>query len=366
MTKLALTFPPTLRYACEIESCRGCCSLFEEIELSPGDVETLEGLGYSSFCREGRRRVLRRPCPFLRGKLCEIHVRHGASAKPGVCRKYPFTVSLLDNGWVLVDVKWACMGVGAEEGEALTSAYIKRELRDFLSARGGKIPVGVAVPLSDEGDKRVSWEGVKKLYDYASEEVLLRDGALRDKIGKIVYLLREFTEACYGGDIASLEEVRVFLKGLRPEAWRMDDAPWDAEITYYGIIDELLSTGITPNSAAKRLGLGMRMSSPAELVFSRNAEELYSLYMSQCLRETLSKPWSLRASFYWTMGVMGLVDFVTKCTTRDEVSGARMREAIAVVDFLNKGSRGFRDHAYPLYPELGLHYLSMMLSPARR
>jgi Fe-S-cluster containining protein len=365
MTKLVLTFPPTLRYTCEIEACQGCCSLFEEIELASEDVRTLEKLGYSSFYRDEKKRLLRKPCVFLRGKLCEIHIRHGVSAKPSVCRRYPFSVSFLNNGWSLVDVKWACRGVGAEDGEALTMEYVTRELMDFLTSQGEKIPVGGPIPLSDEGDKRVSWEGIKKLYDFASEEVLLTNTGLKEKIGKLVYLLIEFTEACPSEKITTQEEVQMFLKGLRLKPWEIEEAQWDAEINYYGVIDELFSSGITPGNAARRLGLDLKITSPADPALARGAEELFSLYMSQCLRETLSKPWSLRASFYWAMGVMGLVDFVTRCTAKDEVSEAGMRQAIAVVDFLNKSYRGFRDHAYPLYPDLGLHYLSLVLTPSQ-
>lgn len=364
MTKLALTFPQTLKYACKIETCQGCCSLFEEIELTPEDVRALESLGYSSFYRGDDRRLLRKPCIFLRGKLCQIHMEHGVSAKPSVCRRYPFSVSFLDNGWTLVDVKWACRGVCAEDGNALTVEYVSRELTESLTPRGEKMPVGSHIPLSDEGSKKVVWEGVKELYDFAAEKVLLTDTELKEKIGELVYLFREFTEACPSKKIAALEDVQGILKSLRLETWKIEEVPWDAEVNYYGLINELFSIGVTPANAAKRLALDLKISSPAEPALTRDAEELFAIYMSQCLRETLSKPWSLRASFYWAMGVMGLVDFVTKCTAEEEVGEGVMRGAIAVVDFLNKSYREFRDHAYPLYPELGLHYLSLALPSA--
>jgi Fe-S-cluster containining protein len=358
---IATTFPPTLRYRCDIESCVGCCSFFEEIELSRADIQRLEGLGYSSFYQGNEACLLRKPCVFLQGKLCRIHLRHGVSAKPEACRKYPFSLSLLDNGWVLVDIKWACSGVGREDGRALTHGYIKRELSCFMGADKPRVPVGDFVPVTDKGGAVVSWVGVKELYEYASRDILLQDLGLREKVGTLAYLLKGFTESLTGKRRISREDVAGFLTDLRLRAVEAGPGALDAEIRFYGAVDDILSLGATPVAAARRLGLELEMGPPRERPLSREAEEVYSLYLSQCLMETLSKPWSVRASFYWALGVMGLVDFVARCMGSGEIGRAEVRKAVAVVDFMNKGYREFRAHAYPRYPELGLSYLGTLL-----
>lgn len=361
MSNLVLTFPSTLRYACEIEACQGCCSLFEDIGLSTDDIRALESLGYSSFYRGEKNPCLCRPCVFLKGKLCEIHINHGISAKPSACRKYPFSISFLDNGWTVVDVKWACRGVGLEGGEELSMEYVTKELYDMLKPGDERIPVGNSIALTDEGNKMVSWEGVKEFYDFAFEEILFKNAMLRKKIGELVYLFRELMDTGTEGKVASKGEIIDILRSVRIKPLETAEASLDSEINYYGIIDELLSIGKPPGRVAKKLGMDLKVTSPGDPVLTRDAEKLYSLYLSQCLKETLSKPWSLRACFYWSMGVMGLVDFITRCTCGEEVGRTDIRRAIAVVDFMNKGYREFRDYAYTRYPDLGFSYLNLIL-----
>ena len=365
MHKIVPTFPPTLRYRCDIDACRGCCSFFEEIELREEDVRRLQELGYSSFYLGKDAYVLRRPCVFLRGKLCHIHLTHGVSAKPQACRKYPFSVSLLDNGWAVVDIKWACSGVGREDGDPLTEGYLWRELSDFIRAGKDRVPVGDFVPLTDSGGADVSWMGVRELYEHASRSILLQDQRLGEKIWMLTSFFKGFTESCAGKRRIPRRMVAGFLKDLRPEVVGTGPCAGDAEIRFYGLIDDLLSLGATPGAAARKLGLDLEMGSPAEQLMSREAEDLYSLYLSQCLMETLSRPWSIRASFYWALGVMGFVDFVARCISPEKIGRGAMRKAVAVVDFMNKGYRRFRAHAYPRYPDLGVSYLDILLSHRR-
>lgn len=362
--KLLLTFSSNLRFVCNIESCDGCCTRFEEIELSPEDVRTLEKLGYSRFYEKKNGFFLKSPCWFLRGKLCEIHIKHGPAFKPVACRRYPFSVSFLENGWTVVDVKWACQGVGVEKGDYLTEEYVEREVVDWADKPRKGVPVGKLMPLRDEGKKMISWMEVKELYDYASQRIILSDAGLWEKIGKLVLLFRKFSEACLKNE-TSEKGVLNAIKPVKLEAVDLGEEGedfWEAEMNYYTLIDDILSVGITPGTAAKRLNWNLTLATPGEQEYSRKAEYLYSLYLSQCLKETLSKPWSLRASFYWALGVLGFVDFVARCIPQDEIGEDAMRKAIAVVDFLNKGFKEFRNHAYPLYPNLGLSYLHIMLS----
>jgi Fe-S-cluster containining protein len=359
MHEIVTTFPPTLRYKCDIDACRGCCSLFDEIEVSKEDVRRLKKLGYASFYEGKEKLLLKKPCVFSRGKLCEIHLRHGYAAKPEACKKYPFVVSVLDDDRVVVDVKWACRGVGHEQGDSLTMDYIKRELLTFVDP-GRRISIGSFVPLSDEGETRISWYGVRELYDHASERVLFSELELREKITRLISLMRQFTKACAGSKKVSQGRVSGILRAVKPEKRGIDTSLQEQGLSYYGIIDELLSFELNPVLAAKKLGFKKLPSAPKEACFSRDAEGLYSLYLSQCLKETLSKPWSLRASFFWALGVMGYVDFVSRCIAGEEVKKEDMRAAIAIVDFLNKGLEEFRNYAYPRYPELGLAYLGFL------
>jgi Fe-S-cluster containining protein len=363
MVKVITTFPSTLRYKCDIDACPGCCSLFDEISISREEVEALERLGYASFYMgKGEKLLLENPCTFSRGKLCEIHLKHGYAAKPEACKKYPFTVSMLDNGWMMVDIKWACPGVGVDKGDLLTAEYIEKELLSFIDLnRINSISVGDFVPLSDGSKTKISRSGVKELYDYASERILFSGLELRGKITGLTSLITQFSQACAGSETVTLKRISEILRTLKLEALEPGIDLNDQELSYYGLIDELLGFELNPVMAGKKLGLEYRLASPRDAGFTKDAGELYSLYLSQSLKETLSKPWSMRASFFWVLGVMGYVDFVSRSMAKEEVEKEEMRAAIAVVDFLNKGFEEFRNYAYPRYPELGLSYLGLLL-----
>lgn len=363
MVKVITTFPHSLRYKCDIDACRGCCSLFDEIEISEEDVKKLEKLGCTSFYEgKGERLLLKKPCTFSKGKLCEIHLKHGYAAKPEACKKYPFTVSMLDNGWIMVDVKWACPGVGVDKGDLLTIDYIEKEVLTFIDlSRIRSLAMDNLVLLTDGGEIRISRSGVKELYDYASKGILFSGLELWEKITGLTSLIKQFSQACEGSKTVARERVLEILRTLEPEEHEVETDLPGQELGYYGLIDDFLSFELNPLAAVKKLGLEYKLASPTDAGFSKDAGELYSLYLSQCLKETLSKPWSVRASFFWALGVMGFVDFVSRAMAKKEVEKAEMRAAIAAVDFLNKGFEEFRNYAYPRYPELGLSYLGLLL-----
>jgi Fe-S-cluster containining protein len=363
MHEVVLTFPTALRYKCDIETCKGCCSIFEEIEIGEGDVKSLEKLGYASFyvTQEGRL-LLKKPCPFSKGRLCEIHMRHGYAAKPDACKKYPFAVSVLDNGWVVVDVKWSCPGVGADDGEPLTAKYIERKLLSYMDrGRINRVSLEDYMPLVDGGEIRITRSGVRELYEYVSKNILFSALGVREKIMGLTSLIKQFSQACEGKKTVARERVSEILRSLEWKEDRVEAALQEQGLGYYGLIDDFLSFELNPLVVAKKLGIDYKLTSPTDAGFSKDAGELYSLYLSQCLMETLSKPWSVRASFFWALGVLGYVDFVSRSIAEDEVRKTEIRAAIAVVDFLNKGLEDFRKYAYPRYPELGFSYLDLLL-----
>lgn len=367
MQELITTFPSGLRYRCDIETCSGCCSLFEEIEIDEGDVKRLEKFGYTSFYEgKGGTLLLKKPCSFSRGKLCEIHLTHGYDAKPEACKKYPFTLSVLDNGWMMVDVKWACPGVGLEKGDLLTTEYIEKELLSFLElSRIQVIKIKEMVPLWDGSKSRIPLSGVKVLYDYASKSILFTKSEPKEKITALTSLITRFSQESNGRRITE-GRVSEILQSLTHEALELGSSLADQEVDYYGLIDSLLGFELNPVSAGQKLGLKFKLTAPGDAGFSRDAGRLYSVYLSQCLMETLSKPWSLRASFFWALGVMGIIDFVSRAMATDEVGKDEIRSAIAVVDYLNKGFDDYRNYAYPLYPELGLSYLGVLMGNGRQ
>lgn len=357
--QLITTFPSALRYECDINACKGCCSLFEEIEVSEEEVQKLEGLGYSSFHKgKDGRLLLKNPCPFSKGKLCDVHLRHGYSPKPEACKKYPFTVSVVDNGWVMVDVKWACGGVGTDKGVLLTPEFVEEELLSNLDlSRTPRVKLDNLVPLSDESESGIPRSTVRELYDIASRRIIFP--IHKEKISYLTSFMTRLSKACKSKTLA--DEVSESLRSLSLEPLEPGAGLLEHGLDYYGLIDGLLGFELNPLLAGKKLGLDYKLGTPTEAGCSKVAEELYSLYLSQCLMETLSKPWSLRASFFWALGVMGFVDFVSMAMAKRKVGKGEMRAAIAVVDFLNKGFEEFRDYAYPRYPELGLSYLGFLL-----
>jgi ADP-ribose pyrophosphatase YjhB (NUDIX family) len=358
------TFPSSLRYRCIIEECEGCCHLFEEIEIWREEIKRLKGLGYSDFWeKRGKKYFLKRPCPFLEGKLCNIHITHGYREKFSTCKKYPFVVVPLENGDIIIDIKWSCPGVGCEKGERLTADYIEEMLEDLDLERLERAPIKDVVYLSEAEGISTEWKALVMLYDFIGELLLSSRSP-----GEAIALLTSFVRyiARTPKEQIMVQKIPQVTDNFEPET--KDELalqiPFEA-LAFSEVFEAVKSNEENIEEAAERLGLQAPPLDPVALLdkdFSGDGGKVYALYLSQSLKETLTRPWDLSTSYFWAMGVMGFADLLARGFSEREVGYSEMRDSIRIVDYLNKGFGGFRDYMYPLYPELGSRYLQFVLS----
>jgi hypothetical protein len=96
--------------------------------------------------------------------------------------------------------------------------------------------------------------------------------------------------------------------------------------------------------------------------FSKKSGELYGIYLSQSLKESLCMPWDLPTSYFWSAGIMCFIDILARGYAEKIAGPKEIRKAIRLVDFLNKSFPDFREKAYPIYPELGRLYVQFAFS----
>lgn len=389
--EIATTFSQTLRYKCVIDKCEGCCEWFEDIPVYEDEIGRVEKLGYTDFNEKiDNKLFLKRPCPFLYGKLCKIHLDHGYRAKFSTCKKYPFIVNPLKNGKILVDIKWTCPGVNIEEGDLLDRKYIVNEVLRYVDLKTIPIsPQGKDVYFSEERNILIDWNALARLYRFFGDLTCSLPVGVYERLVIFTDSVRFFTgniETVIKGrrdrkitvrDVNAL--TRKFLDKLQREGLeksinvtiKSTQIP-ASEGEFFEALQELLAYDITPKLAMNRLNITFRrelrfdMTRLFSMHFSKDSVDLYTLYLSQGLMEALSRPWDFLASYFWVLGVMSFVDALSRsfasANNKKIVGYEDFRKAIRVVDYLNKGFKDFRSFAYPLYPELGMRYIQHVFS----
>ncbi|GBE55749.1 hypothetical protein BMS3Bbin15_01933 [archaeon BMS3Bbin15] len=98
---------------------------------------------------------------------------------------------------------------------------------------------------------------------------------------------------------------------------------------------------------------------------SLKASELMKYYLIQNLRESLTKPWDFISTYFWSLGVAGMIDYIARLDafkTTSMVTDVEVRKAVRIVDFLNKHVYTYRDFAFEIYPNLGMKYLQFFIA----
>jgi Fe-S-cluster containining protein len=375
--EIITTFPRGLRYACTLESCFTCCSLFEDIPVTIEEIKRVKALGYKDFyeARSGRY-FIKKPCTFLEDKLCSLHREHGKAKKFMTCRKYPFSASVLDNGSVIVDVKWTCPGVGFEGGEEITEALLREEfLEDLLKGGAEEIKRGEVVYLHSPSGQRIPWGALVKLHSGIAEALagegfydtlLLLTAAVRhlgsNLGGKSFVSESDAASALESFEARYRQEREALLREVKAQAQVAVDI-----LTIYDYFDELFEYEINPGYAAKKLGIAEELEFDEDFArlfskpISAEAQRLLAMHTRQSFMETLARPWDLPSAYFWTLGVACVADYLARLLSSDEVTRDDARKALSIVDFLNKHFRSFRDYYFPRYPELGMQYLQFLL-----
>jgi hypothetical protein len=262
-----------------------------------------------------------------------------------------------------VDIKWSCPQVGYLGGRKLASSYLDELLKHCKF--DSEVPIEKVVYLSESEKIRVEWRALERLYGFASE-FLSSPGRVYEKIVMLTsfvrYVASNSTKNMKIGDVSRIIREFNFDESIKWEI--IGDIPLNP-MAFSELVEGVLYNKENIEIAARRLGYDAPTIDPESLVdkeFSSNRRDIFSIYMGQTLRETLARPWDMSSSFFWTLGVMSLVDVLARGYSAGEVGYEDIRKGIAVVDYLNKSFREFREFAYPLYPELGMRYLQFVVS----
>ncbi len=375
--EIITTFPRGLRYACTPESCFTCCSLFEDIPVTIEEIKRVKALGYEDFyeARSGRY-FIRKPCTFLEGRLCSLHRQHGKAGKFMTCRKYPFSASVLDNGSVIVDVKWTCPGVGFQGGEEITEAMLREEfLEDLLEGEAEEVRRGEVVYLHSPSGQRCEWRALVKLYSGIVET--LADEGFYDLLLLLTSAVRHLGGALGGKSFVYEGEAEAALESFA-DSYRQRRGALLAEVktqaqvavdilAIYDYFDELFTYDINPGFAAKKLGIAGELEFEEDLArlfskpMSKEAEKLLAVHTRQSFLETLARPWDLPSAYFWTLGVACIADYLSRLLAGETVTREDARNALSILDCLNKHFSSFRSYYFPRYPELGMQYLQFLL-----
>ncbi len=375
------TFPEGVRYLCNIEECNGCCTLFEDIRIYEDEIKKFEAMGYSKFyeIRENGN-FLKHPCPFLEGKFCSLHKKSGKLNKFSTCRKYPFSAVMLRNKNIVVDVKWACSGVSLEKGEIIDKKLL---LKEFLQAENPPLSSqDEVVYFHNPSRQKIEWEALEKLYSIISDALIKENISIYKSILLLTGLVRKIGSELGSkplvttGNLSSIED---FLQNYDVEEFieqTRTGTPIDMDfIGFSSILNSIFEFEINPEYAVKKLGI--KIGGEKKVNFNDNlhdiftqplslkASELMKYYLIQNLRESLTKPWDFISTYFWSLGVAGMIDYIARLDafkTTSMVTDVEVRKAVRIVDFLNKHVYTYRDFAFEIYPNLGMKYLQFFIA----
>lgn len=375
------TFPRGLKYSCDMEKCGGCCTLFEDIELYEDEIERLERLGYTNFYeKRSSGNYLKQPCPFLKGKLCRIHRKQGSEKKFSTCRKYPFSAALLKDERVVVDVKWSCPGVSLEDGREIDEKLLMEE---FLEPEKlPHVPLGEKLYFHNPSRQEIEWMALERLYSSISRALTEGEMSIYRSILFLTGIARKVGSELGGKPLVTQEDVgqvAEFIKNSnREELVQQAAEATPVSIDFLGFSSSLsgiFEYEVNPQHALDRLGLefgggkSIKFDDNLEEIFSQpfspEASRLLNHYLVQSLRESLTRPWDFISTYSWALGVTGLIDYLARLEAYHldkEVRAEESRKAIMMADFLNKHFSSFREHAFQVYPTMGMQYLQFFIT----
>jgi len=138
-------------------------------------------------------------------------------------------------------------------------------------------------------------------------------------------------------------------------------------LAIYDYFDDLFEYKINPGFAAKKLGIAEELEFEEDFAqlfskpITKEAQNLLAAHTRQSFMETLARPWDLPSSYFFTLGIACVADYLTRVLAGEEVTRNDARRALSIVDLLNKHYQSFRDYYFPKYPELGMQYLQFLL-----
>ncbi len=372
------TFPQGLRYSCDMDSCNGCCTLFEDIPVYEQEIKRVEALGYRDFYeKRSDGYYIKQPCKFLEGKLCLLHKKHGRESKFITCKKYPFSAVALKNGSVVVDVKWACPGVSLSKGREITPQLIKEEFLEGYEP--APVNIDEIVYFHNSSRQRIEWRALERLLFSISQELLREERSIYRNMLYLTGMVRLIGRTLGGVSPVDMEAIERVESSLRNTSELIDEAISATPVSmdmlgYVSTLTTLFEHSVNPMEAVEKLGISfgdgmVRFEDDMEGLFSQpmsqEASRLYTYYLCQSLRECLTKPWDFISTYFWSLGVIGFADYIARLDawdTTEKVEEEQARKAIRIVDFLNKHFSDFRDFAYEVYPSLGMYYLQFFIA----
>jgi len=140
-------------------------------------------------------------------------------------------------------------------------------------------------------------------------------------------------------------------------------------------LNSIFEFEINPEYAVEKLGI--RLGEEEKVKFNDNLQDIFTqplnkeasrlikYYLVQNLRESLTKPWDFISTYFWSLGVAGMIDYIARLDaydTTEKVTEVEARKAIRIVDFLNKHFSSYREFAFELYPGLGMKYLQFFVA----
>ncbi|RLF60751.1 MAG: hypothetical protein DRN25_01930 [Thermoplasmata archaeon] len=110
-------FHSNLKFECLKKCADKCCS--GKIEIFEEEIKKIKKLGFKDFYFiENDKFFIKQPCIFLKDNLCMLHREHGFEYKFESCKRFPFCFYSNERDEIVVDINWACPGVGKGKRKA--------------------------------------------------------------------------------------------------------------------------------------------------------------------------------------------------------------------------------------------------------
>ncbi len=304
----------------------------------------------------------------------------GKSEKFSTCRKYPFSAVQLKNKKIVVDVKWACPGVSLEKGKTIDEELLREE---FLEPE--KLPLssqGEVVYFHNPSRQKIEWEALEKLYSLISEALIGEEMSIYKSILFLTGIVRKVGSELGAKPLVTsgdLEIIENFIKNSSAEELVEQvrlSTPIDMDfLGFSSTLNSIFEFEINPEYAVEKLGI--RLGEEEKVKFNDNLQDIFTqplnkeasrlikYYLVQNLRESLTKPWDFISTYFWSLGVAGMIDYIARLDaydTTEKVTEVEARKAIRIVDFLNKHFSSYREFAFELYPGLGMKYLQFFVA----
>src|SRR5262245_6463957 len=200
----------------DCQGCSACCRQYH-VSVSPEEMKRIEAQGWADepdlrgvplFVRSGgwfsgsSYRLNHRSdgaCVFLGpDNRCRIHARHGAAAKPLVCRIYPYSLVPAGDHWQL-GLRFACPSAAADQGRPLADHLSEaREYAAVLEAQSGTEAIA-APPPPLQGSQSVSWSDLFRIVAFVSKLLADSRDSVERRWRKVLFLVSTLRKATFDG-----------------------------------------------------------------------------------------------------------------------------------------------------------------------